>query len=104
MGSMDVSRAGRKSMDVAGIKRWKRRGYYSERVLVRLLRSRGYKAVRIPLSAPSDQPLPDVLATRSSHIYAFEVKNARYYAYFPVTPFNSLYEIRRCRGAGACSL
>ena len=92
MGSMDVSKAGRKSMDVAGIRRWKRRGYYSERVLVRLLKQHGYRAVRIPVSAPSSEPLPDIFATRDGHIYAFEVKNAKFYAYFPAAQVRKLFE------------
>lgn len=60
---------------------WRRRGFYSERVLCRLLSEKGYKAVRIPVSNPSKAALPDVFATRGSHLYAFEVKNQDYYVY-----------------------
>lgn len=34
----------------------------------------GFKAVRIPLSAPSSEPLPDVFATKGNSILAFEIK------------------------------
>ena len=38
------------------------------------LRDNGFKAVRIPVSAPSSEPLPDVFATKGDCVYAFEVK------------------------------
>jgi len=52
----------------------KRRGYDAERHLVRKLRSLGFKAVRVPSSAPSSEPLPDVFATLGDSILAIEVK------------------------------
>jgi len=55
----------------------KRRGYDAERDLVKKLRSLGFKAVRIPTSAPSSEPLPDVFATLNDGILAVEVKASR---------------------------
>jgi len=54
----------------------KRRGYDAERSLVRKLRSLGFKAVRVPSSAPSSEPLPDVFATLDDGILAVEVKSS----------------------------
>jgi Holliday junction resolvase len=65
------------------IHNWRRRGFYSESALVKLLKKNGYEAVRVPVSNPSLNPLPDVIARKDLHSYAFEVKNASYYAYFP---------------------
>jgi len=55
----------------------KRRGYDAERELVRKLRSLGFKAVRVPSSAPSSEPLPDIFATLDGRILAVEVKASR---------------------------
>jgi len=52
----------------------RRRGYDAERELVRKLRSLGFKAVRVPSSAPSSEPLPDIFATLDDRILAVEVK------------------------------
>jgi Holliday junction resolvase len=73
------------------IRRWRRRGFYSESVLVKLLQKHGYNAVRVPVSNPSANPLPDVIARRELHVYAFEVKNASYYAYFPKSQIEKLF-------------
>jgi len=78
--------------DRKAIQRWRRRGFYSEKVLVKLLEAKGYYAVRVPVSNPSKNPLPDVIARRDKHVYAFEVKNARYYAYFPKDQMIKLFE------------
>jgi len=43
------------------------------------------------VSNPSLHPLPDVIARRDEHVYAFEVKNAGYYAYFPKQQSDKLY-------------
>jgi Holliday junction resolvase len=51
----------------------------------------GYNAVRVPVSNPSLNPLPDVIARKGSTMYAFEVKNARYYAYFPKLQIDKLF-------------
>ena len=80
-----------RQVDRAAIRRWRRRGFYSETVLVKLLEKYGYKAVRIPVSNPSLSPLPDVIARKNIHVYAFEVKNARYYAYFPKKQIEKLF-------------
>ncbi len=57
-----------------GMKGIRRRGYRAERQLVRKLRRLSYSSVRIPVSAPSSEALPDVFATKGSCILAFEVK------------------------------
>jgi Holliday junction resolvase len=73
------------------LRRWRKRGFYSENVLVKLLMKNGYNAVRIPVSNPSLNPLPDIIARKEAHVYAFEVKNAGYYAYFPKQQIEKLF-------------
>lgn len=80
-----------REVDQDAIRRWRRRGFYSETVLVKLLAENGYKAVRVPVSNPSLSPLPDVIARKALHVYAFEVKNAKYYAYFPRKQIQKLF-------------
>jgi len=80
-----------KKVDKVAIRRWRRRGFYSENVLVKLLEKNGYNAVRVPVSNPSLSPLPDVIARKGSDVYAFEVKNAKYYAYFPRKQIEKLF-------------
>lgn len=80
-----------RSVDKAELRRWRKRGFYSENVLVKLLTRNGYNAVRIPVSNPSLSPLPDVIARKNAHVYAFEVKNAGYYAYFPKQQIEKLF-------------
>ena len=80
-----------REIDKDAIRRWRKRGFYSENVLVKLLTKKGYHAVRVPVSNPSLNPLPDVIARRGSHVYAFEVKNASYYAYFPKQQMDKLF-------------
>jgi len=80
-----------KKVDKVAIRRWRRRGFYSENVLVKLLKKNGYNAVRVPVSNPSLSPLPDVIARKGSDVYAFEVKNAKYYAYFPRKQIKKLF-------------
>ena len=82
-----------KEVDKIALRRWRKRGFYSESVLVKLLQKNGYSAVRIPVSNPSLSPLPDVIARKDLHVYAFEVKNARYYAYFPRKQVEKLFFI-----------
>lgn len=66
------------------IRRIKKRGYEAERELVHKLRINGFKAVRVPVSAPSGEPLPDVFATKGNFLVAFEVKAPKAgRAYFP---------------------
>ena len=81
-----------KTEDAERLRRWRRRGFYSENSLVKLLQKNGFYAVRVPVSNPSLSPLPDVIARREDHVYAFEVKNARYYAYFPKQQVRKLFE------------
>jgi Holliday junction resolvase len=78
-------------LDRVRLRRWRKRGFYSETVLVKLLQKKGYNAVRIPVSNPSLNPLPDIMARKGTHVYAFEVKNASYYAYFPKVQIDKLF-------------
>lgn len=80
-----------KLIDKVALRRWRKRGFYSESVLVKLLQKHGCHSVRIPVSNPSLSPLPDIIARKESHIYAFEVKNASYYAYFPKQQVDKLF-------------
>ncbi|MDH5482340.1 MAG: hypothetical protein OEY22_05625 [Candidatus Bathyarchaeota archaeon] len=80
-----------REVDKVEIRRWRKRGFYSENVLVKVLQKNGYKAVRVPVSNPSLNPLPDVIARKDTHVYAFEVKNASYYAYFPKQQIGKLF-------------
>jgi len=80
-----------REVDKDEIRRWRKRGFYSENVLVKLLLKNGYNAVRVPVSNPSLNPLPDVIGRKGSHVYAFEVKNASYYAYFPKQQIEKLF-------------
>jgi Holliday junction resolvase len=80
-----------REVDKDEIRRWRKRGFYSENALVKLLMKNGYNAVRVPVSNPSLNPLPDVIARKGFHIYAFEVKNAGYYAYFPKQQIEKLF-------------
>ncbi len=88
---MDRGKLMGREIDKAELRRWRKRGFYSENVLVKLLQKNGYNAVRVPVSNPSLNPLPDVMARKNSHMYAFEVKNARYYAYFPKLQIEKLF-------------
>ncbi|HVP26580.1 MAG TPA: hypothetical protein VMT26_02810 [Candidatus Bathyarchaeia archaeon] len=80
-----------REIDKDAIRRWRKRGFYSENVLVKLLAKNGFNSVRIPVSNPSLNPLPDIIARRGADIYAFEVKNASYYAYFPKQQIDKLF-------------
>jgi len=70
---------------------WKRRGFYSESILVKLLQSYGYEAIRVPVNTHSLNPLPDVIARNDLYLYAFKVRNASYYAYFPKRQIEKLF-------------
>ncbi len=80
-----------RDIDRIKLRRWRKRGFYSESVLVKLLQKKGYNAVRVPVSNPSLNPLPDIIARKGLHNYAFEVKNATYYAYFPKPQIDKLF-------------
>jgi Holliday junction resolvase len=80
-----------REVDKDAIRRWRKRGFYSENALVKLLQKNGYHSVRIPVSNPSLNPLPDIMARKDTDVYAFEVKNASYYAYFPKQQVDKLF-------------
>jgi Holliday junction resolvase len=80
-----------RDVDKIALRRWRKRGFYSESVLVKLLQKHGCHSVRIPVSNPSLSPLPDVIGRKDTEIYSFEVKNARYYAYFPKPQIDKLF-------------
>ena len=73
------------------LRNWRRRGFRSETVLVKMLQKHKFSAVRVPVSNPSLSPLPDIIARRGEHIYAFELKNVNYYAYFPKRQIDKLF-------------
>lgn len=78
--------------DMERLRKWRRRGFYSENSLVKMLHKNKYNAVRVPVSNPSLNPLPDIIARRENDVYAIEVKNAGYYAYFPKQQIIKLFE------------
>jgi len=80
-------------LTVKEIRRIKKRGYQAERDLVKRLREMGFKSVRVPVSAPSNEPLPDVFATKGDCVLAFEVKapNAER-AYFSKDQVKKLFD------------
>lgn len=83
----------RRLLTIKEIKRMKKRGYQAERDLVRKLREMGFNAVRVPVSAPSEEPLPDVFATKGDCILAFEVKApGSRKAYFPRNQVKKLFD------------
>ena len=57
-----------REVDKDEIRRWRKRGFYSENVLVKLLGKKGYNAVRVPVSNPSLNPLPDIMARKGQHV------------------------------------
>jgi Holliday junction resolvase len=61
-------------LTVKEIKQIRKRGYRAERELVNKLRRLGFNSVRVPVSAPSSEPLPDVFAAKGDCLMAFEVK------------------------------
>jgi Holliday junction resolvase len=64
------------------VRAMKKRGYDAERELVQMMREQGFDSVRVPVSAPSTEPLPDVFAVKKSSIVAFEVKSQVKYSYY----------------------
>ncbi len=80
-------------LTVKEIKRIRKRGYRAERELVTKLRKLNFSSVRIPVSAPSAEPLPDVFATKGNCLLAFEVKapNAER-AYFRKDQIKKLFD------------
>jgi Holliday junction resolvase len=70
----------------------KKRGYDAEREIVNMLRDVGYDALRVPVSAPSSEPLPDVFAIKDDSILAIEVKSMERYAYYKRDQISKLEE------------
>jgi len=64
------------------VRSMKKRGYDAERELVAMMREVGFDAVRVPVSAPSTEPLPDVFAVKDKTVVAFEVKSQLKYSYY----------------------
>jgi len=73
------------------IRRMRKRGYDAERELVKKFRSAGFRALRVPVSAPSNEPLPDVFAIKDESILACEVKSQERYAYFKRKQLDKLH-------------
>ena len=71
-----------RTLTLKQVRAMKKRGYDAERELVQLMREQGFDAVRVPVSAPSNEPLPDVFAVRGNSIVAFEVKSQVKYSYY----------------------
>lgn len=74
------------------VRRMKKRGYDAERELVKMFREADFDAIRVPVSAPSSEPLPDVFAIRDKTILAFEVKSQERYAYYKRKQVEKLHE------------
>ncbi len=81
-----------RTLDRAQIRRMKKRGYDAERELVKKLREAGFDALRIPVSAPSNEPLPDVFAIKGDTILACEVKSQNRYTYYKRKQVAKLHE------------
>jgi Holliday junction resolvase len=80
------------AIDADRLRRWRRRGFYSEQALVKKLLSKKYGAVRIPCSNPSQEYLPDVFASKDGDVYAFEVKKQRHYIYVRKDQIRKLFD------------
>lgn len=74
------------------VRAMKKRGYDAERELVHMLRDAGYSAIRVPVSAPSKEPLPDVFAVKGNSILSIEVKSQVRYAYYKSHQVVKLFE------------
>jgi len=74
------------------VRSMRKRGYDAEREIVAMLREAGFMAVRIPVSAPSNEPLPDVFAVKGDWIIAVEVKSHERYAYFKKKQVEKLHQ------------
>ena len=65
---------GKHVLTVKESKRIRRKGYCAERQLAKKLRRYGFKSVRVPVSAPSNEPLPDVFAMKDETLLAFDFR------------------------------
>jgi len=81
-----------RTLNRAQIRSMKKRGYDAERELVKKMREFGFDAIRVPVSAPSNEPLPDVFAIRDKTVIAFEVKSQARYAYYKRKQLDKLFE------------
>jgi len=81
-----------RSLTARQVRAMKKRGYDAERELVHMLRDAGYDAIRVPVSAPSTEPLPDVFAIKGDSIIAVEVKAQVRYAYYKRDQVQKLHE------------
>ena len=60
------------------VRAMKKRGYDAERELVHMFRDEGYDAIRVPVSAPSREPLPDVFAIKDDKRDMHIIKRIRF--------------------------
>lgn len=74
------------------VRAMKKRGYDAERELVHKFRDVGYDAIRVPVSAPSNEPLPDVFAVKDDSILSIEVKSQVRYAYYKSHQVKKLFD------------
>ncbi len=74
------------------VRAMKKRGYDAERELVHMFRDVGYDSIRIPVSAPSKEPLPDIFAIKDDAILSVEVKSQIRYAYYKSHQVVKLFE------------
>lgn len=81
-----------RTLSAKQVRAMKKRGYDAERELVHMLRDIGYDAIRVPVSAPSKEPLPDVFAVKDDSILSIEVKAQERYAYYKKDQVKKLFE------------
>ena len=81
-----------RTLDRKQVRRMKKRGYDAERELVKKFREAGFSALRVPVSAPSNEPLPDIFAIKDKTIVACEVKSQERYAYYKRKQVEKLLE------------
>jgi len=74
------------------VRRMKKRGYDAERELVKMFRKAGFHALRVPVSAPSNEPLPDVFAIKDKTILSCEVKSQVRYVYYKRKQVTKLFD------------
>ena len=91
-GDRSSGRPSKRQLTGEEVRRRKKKGYDAEREIVNKLREAGFMAVRIPVSAPSREPLPDVFAVKGERILAIEVKSQETYAYFNERQVEKLYQ------------
>jgi len=91
-GGKKPNRPYRRMLTSKEVRSMRKRGYDAEREVVAMLREAGFMAVRIPVSAPSNEPLPDVFAVKGDWIIAVEVKSHENYAYFKKKQVEKLHQ------------